>query len=88
MGYNGRLEKSKRSKAVVLEEANRIIQTGLGMIETIQEFKEQMQKELGQYLDIKVGIHTGNVVAGIIGSKTVRYDIFGQGVLIGSKISA
>lgn len=35
MGYNGRLEKSKRSKAVVLEEANRIIQTGLGMIDTI-----------------------------------------------------
>ena len=47
-----------------------------------------MQNELGQYLDIKVGIHTGNVVAGIISSKTVRYDIFGQGVLIGSKISA
>lgn len=35
-----------------------------------------------------MGIHTGNVVAGIIGSKVVRYDIFGQGVVVGSKINA
>jgi len=33
-------------------------------------------------LDIRCGIHTGKVVAGIIGSKVVRYDIFGEGVLI------
>jgi class 3 adenylate cyclase len=45
-----------------------------------------MQNELGQYLDIKIGIHTGKVVAGIIGSKVVRYDIFGEGVVIGNKI--
>lgn len=88
MGYTGRREKSKRAKAVILEEANGVIQTGLEMIDTIQEFKEQMQNELGQYLDIKVGIHTGHVVAGIIGSKVVRYDIFGQGVVIGNKINA
>ena len=30
---------------------------------------------------MKIGIHTGKVVAGIIGSKVVRNDIFGQGVL-------
>lgn len=86
MGYDGKLEKSKRSKEVVLDEANKVIQTGLDMIDSIQEFKEQMQKELGQYLDIKVGIHTGRVVAGIIGSRVVRYDIFGEGVVIGNKI--
>jgi class 3 adenylate cyclase len=45
-----------------------------------------MQNELGQFLDIKIGIHTGKVVAGIIGSKVVRYDIFGEGVFIGHKI--
>lgn len=47
-----------------------------------------MQNELGQYLDIKVGIHTGHVVAGIIGTKVVRYDIFGQGVVTANKINA
>ena len=35
---------------------------------------------------MRVGIHTGKVIAGIIGSKVVRYDLFGQGVLIANKI--
>ena len=35
---------------------------------------------------MRVGIHTGKVIAGIIGSKVVRYDIFGEGVLIANKI--
>lgn len=33
-----------------------------------------------------IGIHTGKIVAGIIGSKVVRYDIFGEGVLITKKM--
>ena len=37
-------------------------------------------------MDVRVGIHTGKVVAGIIGSKIVRYDILGEGVLITNKI--
>lgn len=45
-----------------------------------------MSSDLGKYLNIKVGIHTGKVVAGIIGSKVVRYDIFGEGVVVGNKI--
>ena len=35
---------------------------------------------------MRIGIHTGRVVAGIIGSKVVRYDIFGDGVLIANKM--
>ena len=37
---------------------------------------------------MRIGIHTGRVVAGIIGSKVVRYDIFGEGVLISSKMES
>ena len=37
-------------------------------------------------IDIRIGINSGKVVAGIIGSKVVRYDIFGSGVLIANKI--
>lgn len=33
-----------------------------------------------------MGIHTGKVVAGIIGSRIVRYDILGEGVLITNKV--
>ena len=39
-------------------------------------------------LDMRIGVHTGRVVAGIIGSKVVRYDIFGEGVLIANKVES
>ena len=35
---------------------------------------------------MRIGIHTGPVVAGIIGSRIVRYDIFGEGVLVANKM--
>ena len=37
---------------------------------------------------MRIGIHTGRVVAGIIGSKVVRYDIFGEGVLTAYKMES
>jgi class 3 adenylate cyclase len=39
-----------------------------------------------QQLEIRVGIHTGNIIAGMIGTKLVKYDIFGENVLIASKM--
>ena len=37
-------------------------------------------------LEIRVGIHTGNIIAGLIGTKLVKYDIFGSNVLTASKM--
>ena len=37
---------------------------------------------------MRIGIHTGKIVAGIIGSKIVRYDIFGGDVLIANKMES
>jgi class 3 adenylate cyclase len=37
---------------------------------------------------MRIGIHTGKIVAGIIGSKIVRYDIFGENVLISNKMES
>lgn len=59
------------------------------MIESIKEIKAQMNKsdQLDyKNLEIRVGIHTGNIIAGMIGTKLVKYDIFGNNVLITSKI--
>ena len=37
-------------------------------------------------LDLKIGINSGKIVGYIIGSKVVRYDIFGEDVLTASQI--
>ena len=41
-----------------------------------------MKDPLLRNLDIKVGMNTGRIVGCIIGTKTARYDMFGQDVLV------
>ena len=56
------------------------------MIDIIKEIRESYSDPQYSNLDVRVGIHTGKVVAGIIGSRIVRYDILGEGVLITNKV--
>ena len=58
------------------------------MIDIIREVRESSEDQDLKNLDMRIGIHTGRVVAGIIGSKVVRYDIFGEGVLIANKMES
>ena len=39
-------------------------------------------------LDMRIGIHTGKLIGGIIGTKLVRYDIFGSDVLVANKMES
>jgi class 3 adenylate cyclase len=39
-------------------------------------------------LNMRIGLHTGDVVAGISGSKLIRYDIYGTDVLIANKMES
>jgi class 3 adenylate cyclase len=86
MGYNGRLDKNRRTRGAVVDETNRVILTGLDMQDILNEIRESSINPIFKKLKMRVGIHTGRVIAGIIGSKVVRYDLFGQGVLIANRV--
>ena len=47
------------------------------MIEIVQEECKRSNNPFLKNVELKVGIHTGKILGGIIGSKIVRYDIFG-----------
>lgn len=83
MAYNGRIEKSKRNRE---EEVDKVVGTGLEMLEIFKEYRESSTNADLRAIRVQVGIHTGRVIAGLIGSRGVWYDIFGPGVLITSKI--
>lgn len=88
MGYTGKTPKYRRTLAVQIEEAYRVVKVGLEMIEIIREVRESSTDPNLRSLDMRIGIHTGKIVGGIIGTKVVRYDIFGQDVLIANKMES
>ena len=58
------------------------------MLEIINEEREKTENPALKKLDMRIGIHTGSIVGGIIGTKIVRYDIFGPDVLIANKMES
>jgi class 3 adenylate cyclase len=88
MGYTGKTPKYRRTVAVQIEEAYKVVKVGLEMIEIIREVRESSTDPNLRSLDMRIGIHTGKIVGGIIGTKVVRYDIFGQDVLIANKMES
>jgi len=87
-GYTGKTNKYRRNEMIQVEEAYRVVQVGFEMIEIIRNVRESSKEPLLRNLDMRIGIHTGRVVGGIIGTKVVRYDIFGNDVLIANKMES
>jgi class 3 adenylate cyclase len=58
------------------------------MIDIITEVRNNSSNPDLKELNMRIGIHTGKIVAGIIGTQIVRYDIFGSDVLIANKMES
>ncbi len=56
----------------------------------IQAYMKQQEKELKakgeEYWELRVGLHTGDVIAGVIGKKRIAYDIWGNTVNVAQRM--
>ncbi|KAL4494618.1 hypothetical protein ABPG72_004520 [Tetrahymena utriculariae] len=67
------------------KEANNVAQMGLNMLEIIKQVRQEVNFET---LNMRIGIHTGQIIGGITGSDIVRYDIYGTDVMLSNKMES
>ena len=66
------------------DRAEAIAAMALDMLETIAQFRISSEKPC----QIRIGIHTGAVVAGVIGIKKFIYDLWGDTVNVASRMES
>ncbi len=64
------------------DHAEVVAEMALDMLAAVERHREQNEYPL----DIRIGIHTGPVVAGVIGAKRFSYDVWGDTVNIASRM--
>jgi PAS domain S-box-containing protein len=67
-----------------LDHAEVIAEFSLDMIDALQK----VNNKLNQQLNIRIGINSGSVVAGVIGKKKFSYDMWGDSVNIASRMES
>ena len=62
-----------------------VVLMGFRMIEIIEKVKLMINFD---ELNMRIGVHTGKIIGGVIGTDIVRYDIYGEDVAIANKMES
>jgi class 3 adenylate cyclase len=66
--------------------ASDTVNAGIEMLAFIEEYKKTKHALSGDGLNLRVGIHTGPVTAGVVGKSKFQFDIWGDSVNLASRM--
>ena len=66
------------------DHAERLARCALGMLAVLERFSD----ESGHQLQLRIGLHRGPVVAGVIGTTKFAYDLWGESVNLASRLES
>lgn len=68
--------------------AREIVSAALDIVKALEEHKAKREEKGKPVFEIRIGIHTGPIIAGVVGSKKFAYDIWGDTVNQAQRMSS
>ncbi|XP_032663466.1 adenylate cyclase type 2-like isoform X2 [Odontomachus brunneus] len=68
------------------QHAKSCVDLGLDMIRIINEVRARVRRESGVDVNMRIGVHSGNIISGILGANKWQYDVWSRDVVIANKM--
>ncbi|KAK2578827.1 hypothetical protein KPH14_002444 [Odynerus spinipes] len=68
------------------QHAKNCVDLGLDMIKIIKEVRTRVRRESGVDVNMRIGVHSGNIISGILGANKWQYDVWSRDVVIANKM--